>query len=46
MGDGAITHKARTRGCRTRGLSPHLVDFAKGVLIGGIVLMSLWLLLG
>jgi hypothetical protein len=46
MGDAAITHKAGTRSYRTRGSSPHAVNFAKGVLIGGIVLISLWLLLG
>jgi hypothetical protein len=42
----AATHKAEATGCQTRGVSPHAVDFAKGVLIGGIVVMSLWLLLG
>jgi hypothetical protein len=46
MVDAAITYKAGTRGARTRGVSPHAVNFAKGVLIGGIVLMALWLLLG
>jgi hypothetical protein len=42
----AATHKAETRGYQTRGVSPHAVNFAKGVLIGGIVVMSFWLLLG
>jgi hypothetical protein len=46
MSDAAIAHKAGTRNYRTRGVSPHAVDFAKGVLIGGIVVMSLWLLFG
>jgi hypothetical protein len=35
-----------TKDYRVRGVSPHAVNFAKGVLIGGIVVMSLWLLLG
>jgi hypothetical protein len=29
-----------------RGLSSHAVDFAKGVLIGAIAVVSLWLLFG
>ena len=44
--DDAITHKVGTRDYRTRGVSPHAVNFAKGVLIGAMVVMSPWLLLG
>jgi hypothetical protein len=46
MGDAAITQGAGTRAYRLRGVSPHAVNFAKGVLIGAIVVMSLWLLFG
>jgi hypothetical protein len=46
MGNAAITYKAGTRRYWTRGVSLHAVNFAKGVLIGGIVVMSLWLLFG
>lgn len=46
MSDAAITHKTGTGNYRTRGVSPHAVHFAKGVLIGVIVVMSLWLLFG
>jgi hypothetical protein len=41
----AKTHKAVTRRWRARGLMK-LVNFAKGVLIGGIMVISAWLLLG
>ena len=46
MGGAAITHKSGTKGYWVRGVSPHVVNFAKGVLIGGIVVMSLWLVFG
>ena len=46
MSDAATPNRAETRGYQTRGVSPHAVNFAKGVLIGGIVVMSLWLVLG
>ena len=46
MGDAAITCKGGTRDYWVRGASPHVVNFAKGVLIGGIVVISFWLLLG
>jgi hypothetical protein len=43
MGDMAITHKGGTKGYWVRGVSPDVLNFAKGVLIGGMVLISLWL---
>ena len=46
MGNAAITLKAGTKGYRMRGLSAHAVNFARGVLIGAIAVMSLWLLFG
>ena len=46
MGEVAIAHKSGTNGSWVRGVSPHAVNFAKGVLIGGILLMSLWLVFG
>ena len=46
MGDAAITHKGGMKGYRVRGVSPHVVSFAKGVLIGGILVMSLCLVFG
>jgi hypothetical protein len=45
MGDAAITHRGGTKDWM-RGVSPHVVNFAKGVLIGAIVMMSLWLVFG
>ena len=44
MGDAAITYKDGTKDW-VRGVSPHAVNFAKGMLIGGIVVM-LWLVFG
>ena len=46
MGDAAITHKGGAKDYWLRGAPPHVVNFVKGVLIGGIVVMSFWLLLG
>jgi hypothetical protein len=45
MGYAAITHRGGTKDW-VRGVSPHVVNFAKGVLIGGVVVMSLWLVFG
>jgi hypothetical protein len=45
VSDAAKTHKALTRPWRARGRMKRLVNFAKGVLIGGIMMISAWLLL-
>jgi hypothetical protein len=45
MGGAARTHKGGTKDW-VRGMSPRVVNFAKGVLIGGIVVMSVWLVFG
>jgi hypothetical protein len=40
----ATTYKAGWMGYRMRGTLQHGVNFAKGVLIGGIVVLLVWLL--
>jgi len=51
IASGQVSHAAKThngvmRHCRARGLMKHAVNFAKGVLIGGLMVISAWLLLG
>jgi hypothetical protein len=46
VSDAAQTYKALTRHWRARGPMKHIVNFAKGVLIGAIMVISAWLLLG
>lgn len=42
----ARTHRPATRDYRTRAVLRDAANFAKGVLIGGVIVISLWLLLG
>jgi hypothetical protein len=46
VSDGARAYKALTGHWRARGPMKHIVSFAKGVLIGAIMVLSAWLLLG
>jgi hypothetical protein len=46
VGDAAKTHEVVARDYRARGVIRHAVNVAKGVLIGAIVVIALWLVLG